>query len=165
MTKDSGKGSAKFDFKKIILNPGVLPVFVGLPVFVSGLRMPSLVLSPIESIAGMNSPLAMLIFGAYVANTDFRTLHKNLKILGVSAIKLIAVPLAMIGALRLLGIGGELGATLTVVSATPSANNTILFASKYDRDTSLASQTVAFLSFVSILTLPVMIALGTAVLN
>ena len=165
MTKDSGKTGSRFELKKIILNPGVLPVFVGLPVFISGLRLPSLVLSPIESIAGMNSPLAMLIFGTYVANTDFRSMRKHIRILGVSAFKLIALPLIMIGALRLLGIGGELGATLTVVSATPSANNTILFAAKYDRDTSLASQTVAFLSIVSIVTLPVMIALGNAVLN
>ncbi|MBR0113051.1 MAG: AEC family transporter [Clostridia bacterium] len=165
MTKDSGDAGKKFDFKKIILNPGVLPVFVGLPVFISGLRLPSLILSPIESIAGMNSPLAMLIFGTYVANTDFRSIFGHAKITGVALVKLILLPLAMIGALKLLGIGGELGATLVVVSATPPANNTILFASKYERDTSLASQTVAVLSLISILTLPVMIALGSAVLN
>jgi len=165
MNRGREDASSKIDLKKIILNPGVLPVFVGLPVFISGLRMPSLVLSPIESIAGMNSPLAMLIFGTYLSNTDFKSIFKNIKILGVGAFKLLLMPLLMIGALKISGVGGELGATLVIAAATPSANNTILFSSKYDRDTSLASQTVALLSLISIITLPVMIAFGSAVLN
>ena len=152
--------------KRIILNPGVLPVFVGLPVFVSGITLPSMITSPISSIASMNSPLAMLIFGTYIANTDFKSIAGHLKSLSlVSAFKLLFMPLAMIGALKLLGIGGELGLTLVITAAAPPANNTILFASKYDKDTSLASQAVALLSFISIITLPVMIAFGGTVLN
>jgi len=38
-----------------------------------------------------------------------------------------------------------------------------MFAAKYDRNTGLASQTVAVVSFISIITLPVMIALAQAV--
>lgn len=160
MTKGKDDGKAKFDLKKIILNPGVLPVFVGLPVFVLSVRLPSLILTPVNAIASMNSPLAMLIFGTYVSNTDFRTVFRDRKIPFVALFKLILMPLAMMSALKLLGIGGTLGMTLLIASATPSANNTIMFAAKYDNDTSLASQTVAIISLVSIITLPVMIALN-----
>ncbi len=158
MTKDKD-GGVKIDFKKLILNPGVLPVFVGLPVFLLSLKLPRIVMTPVSSIAGMNSPLAMLIFGTFIAGTNFKTVFKDRIIPAVALFKLIILPLAMIAAVKIAGIGGALGTTLAVVSATPSANNTIMFAAKYDKDAALASQAVSVISFVSILTLPVMIAL------
>ncbi len=158
MTKDDGDG-VKIDLKKLILNPGVLPVFVGLPVFLLSPDLPRIILAPVSSIAGMNSPLAMLIFGTFIAGTNFRSVFRDRRIPCVALFKLILLPLAMIAAVKLTGIGGALGTTLVVVSATPSANNTIMFAAKYDKDASLASQAVSVISFISILTLPVMIAL------
>ena len=158
MTKDK-PGGVKIDFKKLILNPGVLPVFVGLPVFLLSPELPRMVTVPVSSIAGMNSPLAMLIFGTFIAGTDFRSIFKDWRIPCVAFFKLIALPLSMIAAIKLSGISGALATTLVIASATPSANNTIMFAAKYDRDASLASQAVSVISFISILTLPVMIAL------
>lgn len=164
MNKGKENGKSKIDFKKLILNPGVLPVFVGLPIFILkpklGFEVPNLLMSPVASISGMNSPLAMLIFGTYISNTNFKSVFKNWRVLGVAAFKLIAMPLAMLGALKLSGLTGSLALTLAIAASTPSANNTIMFAAKYDNDTGLASQVVAIISFISILTLPVMIALA-----
>ncbi len=164
MNAGKTEGKAKIDFKKLILNPGVLPVFVGLPVFILkhklGFELPNIVMSPVESIASMNSPLAMLIFGTYMSNTDFRSIFRQWRIPCVALFKLIAMPLVMMGAVKLAGIGGALGLTLVIAASTPSANNTIMFSAKYDRNTSLASQSVALISLISIVTLPVMIALA-----
>ena len=164
MNKGKTEGKSSIDLKKLILNPGVLPVFVGLPVFILKYKLnfevPNLIMSPVSSISDMNSPLAMLIFGTYISNTDFRTIFSQWRILGVALFKLIAMPLAMLAALKLSGLTGALALTLVIASATPSANNTIMFSAKYDRDTSLASQPVAVVSLISIITLPVMIALA-----
>lgn len=149
----------KIDFKQIILNPGVLPVLVGLPVFILSVNIPHILMAPVTSISSMNSPLAMLIFGTFIAGTNFKSIFKEWRIIGCALFKLIAMPLAMLGAVKLFGIGGALGSTLLVTAATPSANNTIMFAAKYDNDARLASQIVSVLSLVSIITLPVMIAL------
>ncbi len=154
------ENKASIDPKKLILNPGVLPVFIGLPVFLLGAKLPNIVMTPVSSIASMNTPLAMLIFGTYIANTDFRSIFRQWRILGVGLFKLVIMPLAMLLAVKLCGIDGALGKTLVIAASTPSANNTIMFSAKYDRDTGLASQTVAALSFISIITMPVMIALG-----
>ncbi|MBR6360282.1 MAG: AEC family transporter, partial [Clostridia bacterium] len=129
------------------------------PVFMLSIKVPDIILTPVSAISGMNSPLAMLMFGTYISNTDFRTVFRDKKIPFVALFKLILMPLAMLAALKLFGIGGALGTTLLIASATPSANNTIMFAAKYERDTSLASQTVAIVSLLSIITLPIMIAL------
>ncbi|MCR5522032.1 MAG: AEC family transporter [Clostridia bacterium] len=160
MTIGEGDGKSKIDFKKLILNPGVLPVFAGLPVFLLSLKLPGLITVPVTSLASMNSPLAMLIFGTFIANTDFKSVFKQWRMLCVALFKLVLMPACMMAAVKLIGLTGPLALTLIVASATPPANNTIMFSAKYDRDTGLASQMVAVISFLSILTLPVVIALS-----
>ncbi len=150
----------KFGIKKLILNPGSLGVIIGLPLFLLNVQLPVVISKPIEYIAGMNTPMAMLIFGTYLANTDLKTMFKDKKIYFVSLIRLVIIPLVCIGIYRLFGMTGTLLVACAITAAAPSANNTILFAAKYERDTAVASKTVAVVSFISIITLPVMIALA-----
>ncbi len=162
-TITKGGEKVKFDFKKLILNPGVISVIVGLPLFLLSVNLPRIISAPLGYISSLNTPIAMLIFGTYIANTNFKSIFKNRRIFAVSLIKLIILPLILITAFRLIGISGSLLVALSISAGAPTANNTVMFAAKYDRDTGLASQTVAVVSFISIITLPVMIALAQSV--
>ncbi|MBR5618850.1 MAG: AEC family transporter [Clostridia bacterium] len=161
----SGDGQEKrsFDWKKIILNPGVLAVFAGLPLYFLRIHLPEVLSQPLGYLASMNTPLAMLIFGTYLANTKFRSMFRETKILFVALCKLILVPLAMLGIYCLFGIRGTLLSALILSASAPSANNTVLFAAKYNKDTGLAAQTVSAVSLVSIVTMPTMIALAMSI--
>ena len=160
--KDAAKTKRSISslIKSLILNPGVLPVFIGLPLFIFKINLPEVISSPVSSIAALNSPLAMLIFGTYLANTNFKAFYKQWKIGLVGIFKLILLPAVMFAIVKLTGLTGAVASTLIMAAATPPANNTVMFAAKYERNTSLASQTVAILSLVSIITLPVIIALS-----
>jgi predicted permease len=136
---------------------------VGLPLFLLSVKLPVIINSPLNYIASLNTPVAMLIFGTYIANTNFRSIFKNWRIFAVALVKLIILPLVLMAGFRLAGITGTLLAALSISAGAPTANNTVMFAAKYDRNTGLASQTVAVVSFISIITLPVMIALAQAV--
>lgn len=162
---NKGREGAKvtFGIKQLILNPGVLSVIVGLPLFLLSVKLPNILSSPIHYIASLNTPVAMLIFGTYIANTRFKTVFKDWRIFCVALVKLIILPLVLMAGFRLVGIKGSLLAALTISAGAPTANNTVMFAAKYDRNTGLASQTVAVVSFISIITLPVMIALAQTV--
>lgn len=162
-TINKGGEKVKFDFKKLILNPGVISVIIGLPLFLLSVKLPNIIASPMNYIASLNTPVAMLIFGTYIANTNFKTIFKNWRIFAVALVKLIILPLILLAAFRLVGISGTLLVALSISAGAPTANNTVMFAAKYDRNTGLASQTVAVVSFISIITLPVMIALAQAV--
>lgn len=162
ITKGKQGEKIKFDFKKLILNPGVVSVIIGLPLFLLSVKLPNIISSPINYIADLNTPVAMLIFGTYIANTDFKSIFKNARIFAVALIKLIILPLLLLSAFRLIGITGSLLVALSISAGAPTANNTVMFAAKYDRNTGLASQTVAVVSFISVITLPVMIALAQA---
>jgi len=163
ITKGKEGEKVKFDFKKLILNPGVISVIIGLPLFLLSVQLPEIIAKPMNYIASLNTPVAMLIFGTYIANTNFKSIFKNWRIFGVAAVKLIILPLLLITSFRFMGITGALLVALSISAGAPTANNTVMFAAKYDRNTGLASQTVAVVSFISIITLPVMIALAQAV--
>lgn len=159
MSKSSEK-KQKFNFKKILLNQGTISVAIGLPIFLLSLNLPKIIVAPLDYIANLNTPVAMLIFGTYISQTKFKTMFKEWRIGAVALIKLIILPLIMLGIYKLLGLSGALMTSLAISASSPPANNTVMFAAKYDKDTGLSSQTVALVSFVSILTMPLMIGLA-----
>ncbi|HOO26350.1 MAG TPA: AEC family transporter [Clostridiales bacterium] len=161
MSEKNEDGKSRFDYKKLVINPGTLSVAVGLPLFLLGVQLPRIAFDPIEYIAGMNTPLAMLIFGTYLASVDYKKFFSDGRIFVVALFKLIVLPAVMLVIFKLFGLAGNLIAALTISASAPTANNTVVFAAKYDRDTTFASQTIAIVSLLSIITMPFMIALAS----
>lgn len=155
------KEKVEINFKRIILNPGVVAVLIGLPLFLLPFDLPDIVTTPITYVGSLNTPLAMLIFGTYIAGTGFKSIFRDWRLWSVGLIKLIILPLVMLGAFKLMGLSGALLTSLILSAGAPPANNTVMFAAKYDRNKGLASQVVATVSFVSILTMPLMIGLAS----
>lgn len=153
-------GEKSFDPKKLFLNPGTIAVLIGLPLFIFGVKLPEIIQTPVDYLASLNTPLAMIFFGTYLANTDLKTMFKDKRIYLTALIKLILLPLCMLGLFKVLGITGALVPSIILSSSAPSANNTVMFAAKYDKDAPCASKVVALVSFISIITMPVMIALA-----
>ncbi len=149
----------KLSIKKVLINPGVIAVVVGLPIFLSGIEVPYLISQPIESLAALNSPVAMLVFGTYLSRTDLKSMLLDKKIYLTAVMKLLVLPLICIGVYYLCGLRGAVLTAAIITASVPSANNTFMFSSIYGRDAATASKTVALVSFISILTMPVMIAI------
>lgn len=154
-----GKAGTRLSLKKLIINPGVIATVIGLPIFLSGVGVPYIVSRPIEMLADLNTPVAMLVFGTYLSRTDLKTMLTDKKIYAVALMKLIVLPLICMGVYYAFGITGTLLTAVIITASVPSANNTFMFASVYGRDTATASKTVALVSFLSILTMPVIIAI------
>lgn len=157
---DKGNG---FDVKKLVLNPGVIAMAIGLPFFLFKLPLPELITKPVDFVANTQTPIAMIIFGTFLSNTKLNSILKNPKIFLVALSKLIVLPIIMIAIYKLMGLSGTLLIALAISSCAPSANNTVLFSAKYGKDAGLASQTVALVSFLSIITMPIFIAAVKAI--
>lgn len=155
-----GAQKGGFNFKKLLINPGTIGVALGLPLYLLGVELPTVIATPVSSLASLNTPLAMLIFGTYIAHTDLKTMFTDKRIYMVACVKLIAIPLIMIAGFKLFNIPKELAMAISVSASAPCANNTVILAGKYGLDTGVASKTVALVSFFSIITMPVMIALS-----
>lgn len=148
----------KFDIKKLVFNPGVISVLIGLPLFLLKVDLPTIINQPVTYLASMQTPVAMLIFGTFLAHTKLNDIFRYKKILLVTLMKLIVLPAAMIGIYYLLGLSGTLLTALSISACAPTANNTVMFAAKYNKDTGLAAQIVAIVSFISVITMPLIIA-------
>lgn len=161
MSKPVNGKKAKFELSRIIRNPGVISVLIGLPLFITGVKVPGILSAPLSYIAGMNTPLAMIFFGTYIANTDIKRMFFDRAIYLVGIIKLLVVPLIMLCIYRLAGISGTLLTACMISASAPSANNTVMFSAKYGHDTQTASKIVALVSFMSIITMPLMIVFAS----
>lgn len=152
------KKAEKFDLKMLILNPGVISVIIGLPFFLLNISLPELILKPVNYIASIQTPLAMLVFGTFLSNTKLSDILNHKKIFLVAVSKLVVLPAIMFVFYKLMGLSGSLLLAMTISACAPSANNTVMFSAKYGKDTGLAAQLVATVSFISIVTIPLIIA-------
>ena len=79
-----GKEGTKLSLKKLLINPGVIAVVIGLPIFISGIELPYIITRPVGMLADLNTPVAMLVFGTYLSKTDLKTMLFDKKIYGVA---------------------------------------------------------------------------------
>lgn len=154
---------ARIDLKKLILNPGSISVLIGLPLFFLQPDIPYFIDYPMELVGNCNSPLAMIVFGTFFANADFKHLIFKKELYFVSLIRLIIIPLCMLGIFRLCGVNGDLLVAMTISSSAPTATNTAMYAAKYDNDASLGSEIAAQSSVLSVITMPIIVALASVI--
>ena len=160
-------GGASLNIKTVLLNPGVVGIAIGLPIYFLGLELPGIIAEPLGYIADLNTPLAMLVIGSYIAKADLHSFMSDLSVYKVSFLRLVAVPALLLLALMLLPEGlrpeKELFMATMVQAATPVAANAVLFAVQYKRDSELASKLVAVSTVLSIITIPIMTILAQTV--
>lgn len=149
----------KLSVRKAVLNPCVLGLAVGLPLFFFSLEMPSPMQSAVSMLADLNSPLAMVIIGTHLAKTDILGTLKDVRCYVMSLLRLIVMPaLVLIPIMFVPWLNENQIITLAIQSGAPVAAATALFATKYGRDSQLASRMVALSTIFSMITLPVLIS-------
>ena len=150
----------KLNLRSAILNPGILGLAIGLPLYFFRVPLPPVVMEPITFLADLNTPLAMLVIGSHVARVDLRSALMDLSVYKLSFLRLLAVPLLYLGALLLLRPEPDLLLSSVIQASAPVAANCVLFAVAYGGNAPLASKTVAVSTVLSILTIPLMTVLA-----
>ncbi len=143
----------------VIKNPLVVSLIAGLVLFFTGLPLPGLAQSALQAVAGLNSPLAMIILGVYLAQTKFSELFTQPRLYGVSAVRLVLIPVLTALLLRLLPDSYDtLRTTLLIVASAPVGSNVAVYAQKLGKDYAYAVRLVCLSTILSILTMPVLVA-------
>lgn len=146
-----------------MLNPGSMAVLIGLPLFFLQPRLPQVILRPMEMVGNCNSPLAMMIFGTFLANADWKRMFAKKELYFCSLMRLAVIPLCMVGLFYLCGVRGDLLIAMVISASAPTATNTAMYAAKYDNDAALGSELAAQSSLFSIVTMPVVVALAAVI--
>lgn len=150
---------SELSFKKLLKNPGLIGTVVALLLFVFGIKLPSVVGESIKHISNLNTPLAMLVMGAYLAKTDFKKALTNLSVYIVSILRLIALPVVAVLLIKVMGLSDIVAKSVLITAACPTAAVTTLLAAKYDLDASYSAEIVAVSTVFSIITIPLVLML------
>lgn len=158
----SGK-EAKINLKSLILNPGSISVLIGIPLFLLQVQLPDFLTDTMQRIGACNSPMAMIVFGTFLANCNFKNIFLKKEVYFVSFIRLILIPIVMLLIFKLCRVEGNMLIALTISASAPIATNTAMYAAKYDNDTALSSELVGQTSIFSIITMPIIVALASII--
>lgn len=153
-------GDAKeIKVSKLLVNPGIIGIFFGMLIFVFQIDLPSIVSSPIEYMASLNTPLPMVIIGYYLGDLSLEHLKSDKKQYVAIGLRLLVLPLLAIAVLKLFGVEDTIAVVCTIASCAPVAAVTAMFANRFNRDARLASQMVSISTLFSLVTIPLMVAL------
>ena len=153
------RGMKNVGLRALFVNAGTVGVALGLPFFLFSLKLPEVVGRPVEMLADLNTPLAMIMVGWYLAETDFRPVLRCGAAYGVAALRLVAVPLVVIAAFVgvracVPALNPVMAVAISTAAAAPTAALTTVIAARYDKDVSTATSLVSGTTLLSILTMP-----------
>lgn len=156
------------EFRLMLVNPGTVGLALGLPVFFASVTLPPVLHQPVAFLADLNTPLAMIVIGYYLAGAKFRAMFGSAAAYLSAGFRLLVYPLLVIGALAALrgvmALDRTMMIALVVSSAAPVAALTSMLAARYDSDVDLSVGLVSGTTLLSILTMPPVIAFAMAVL-
>lgn len=146
--------------KAILKNPLVLSLLLGILLFCFEIPVPAITSDLLAALAALNAPLAMVILGVYLAQTDAKTLFNDPHLYVVAAARLVLIPLLTILVLKLLPAQyAAITTTLVIVAAAPIGSNVAVYAQKLGKDYAYAVRGVCLSTLLSAITMPLLMLL------
>lgn len=146
--------------KAILKNPLVLSLLLGMLIFCFEIPVPAIASDLLAALAALNAPLAMVILGVYLAQTDAKTLFNDPHLYVVAAARLVLIPLLTARMLKLLPAQyAAITTTLVIVAAAPIGSNVAVYAQKLGKDYAYAVRGVCLSTLLSAITMPLLMLL------
>ena len=150
--------------KTIAKNPVVIAIVIGIALFLSRLPVPGIVTSTLGYIAGMNTPVAMILMGTYMAKLPWRKLLDK-RAYGCVLLRLVIIPAVVLLVFWALPISNQnVALAAYLAAATPVGANICVFAQQYDCDYEFSVVTVCLSTVLSSITVPLMVSLAQMVI-
>ena len=147
------RGSLWRTIRTPLTNPIVIGGLIGLALALAGVHLPAPVFSPLDMLAKASVPLALLTFGLSLTGVQVfkkgATPRRDIAlaaVLKMSLMPLIAYLLARYG----FGMTGEALFAQVVIAALPTAQNVLVYATRYGRGEILARDTALVTTLMSI---------------
>ena len=162
------KRVSEISWIKVLLHPITIASALGVTLLVAGVNNATVNLGVIERsifmLKGLVAPLSMVVIGLRLAEMSFRGLLKDYHMYIFLALRHLALPLIVLGAIKLVSLAVEIPELVTVVTlvltSTPAATSATMFAEKYDCDAVYTSRLVAISTILSIATMPLVVSIA-----
>ena len=150
--------------KTIATNPVVIAIVVGVVLFVGRIPVPEILTSTLGYIAGMNTPVAMILMGTYLARVSWRELLDR-RAYSCVLLRLVVIPAVVLMLFWLLPVSNTaVVMAVFLAAATPVGANICVFAQQYNSDYPFSVVTVCLSTVLSVVTVPLLSTLAQALL-
>ena len=163
--RNEGDGFLKC-LKRAFLSPPLVAIILGIVGGLCGLGkyMPSFAINALDNASSCMGPIAMLITGLVIGGYDIKSLVSDKKSYVMAFLRLIAIPATVLSIIVLAGGGEELLILALVSFASPVGLNTIVFPAAYGGDTRPGASMVMISQLLSVITIPLLYLLFSALI-
>lgn len=152
--------------RNALLNPATLGSIIGLIFYLLQIQLPTILSDPLFTIADLNTPLAMILLGSYVAESNLMDVFTHRRAYWTTFLSLILSPLISIVLLWLLPLDNYLVFfTLAIASSAPIAVNTALFSQLYGGDYEYGTRLVVLSTLLSLISMPFVLSIADFVFS
>lgn len=137
--------------------PMVIGTFIAMLLFFTRIHIPDTLAASMQYIADMNTPLAMMVAGFSVANSDLKKICTNIQLYRIALTKLIIVPLVVLLFLWIAPFSPEVAYPTLIASACPTGTTITMMSIRFDKNAVYSSEIFSFTTVLSILTIPLII--------
>ncbi len=155
----TGEANAK-SVLKVLRSPAIISVILGLICFAFGIMLPDMLITPMNYIASLNTPLTLIISGAMIAQSNLLEIIKKKRVYLCAAMRLLICPLIIIFVYSFFDTSEIVINTMIIASSAPTAATTIMFANKFGKNALYASEIFAISTLLSAITMPIMMMLS-----
>ena len=145
--------------RRILLNPGMIAVYLGLARRLAGIPVPAFLDTSVTKVGAITSPLSMILIGAMLVGVEWKKLVEPV-ILYLAAVRLVLLPLAALFLLRLLHVDPLVTGVSLVLTGMPAGTTTALLAEKYGADADFGSRCVIATTVMCLFTAPLLMLLA-----
>ena len=145
-------------------HPVLYAIVVGWASYLLQIPLPALITQPLELLAGVNTPLSMLITGMLIAAGDVRSIVTDKHIWKLASVRMLLIPAATLALFGVLGFHGTAAQVVTLLECCPAAAITSVFAVQFGHDEHFAAGSVVLTTLLSIVTLPLCALIITMVM-
>ena len=132
-------------------NPLTLGALAGLALSLTGVTLPAALGDPISLVAGLAIPAMLIAYGvALRLGPGVGGDVPRAELATTTSLKALGQPLVAYAVARLLGVSGHALLAIVVMAALPTAQNIFVHATRYDRATTLARDTILLTTMVSV---------------
>lgn len=150
----TNKTSFKDLIKNLITCPPIIAVVIGLIIYIFKIPVIDVIASPIESIGSLTTPISMFIIGMTIAESDIKSLLKNVEIYYAILIRLIIIPIISLIIIKCFKMPDIVRNAILILHACPAAAITTLLAIENKKDEQYAAGVVVISIILSIISLP-----------
>lgn len=145
---------------KTLISPTFIAIVIGFVFFLFSVRVPDVLYRSMDYVASMNTPLAMIIAGVTLAQSELKKVLLKWRIYLVVLMKQLLIPGVLILLYYRLPLDPKIITTAVLAAGCPVAATGMLFALRYNKNHLYASELYSISTVAALVTIPVIMLIA-----